>query len=69
LFADVRAIDVGQTTVLEIRTRFSPERGAGRPDEVLAALSEAADLPLIARQTRRTRLWLASELPAIPTFG
>jgi hypothetical protein len=45
LLADVRAIDAGQATVLEIRTRFSPERGAGRPDEVVAALSEAADRP------------------------
>jgi len=61
LFADVRAIDAGQTTVLEIRTRFSPERGAGRPDEVLAATSEKAGVLLIARQTRRIRLWLASE--------
>jgi len=69
LLANVRATDASSATVLEIRTRFSPERGAGRPDEILAALSEAADLPLIARQTRRTRLWLAWELPAIPTFG
>lgn len=69
LLADVAAIDAGATTVIEIRTRFSPERGAGRPDEVLAALSAAADVPLIAHHTRRTRLWLASELPLTPASG
>ena len=63
LLAGVQAIDAGQTTVLEIRTRFSPERGAGRPDEVVAAISEAAGVPLIASHTRRTRLWLASDPP------
>jgi radical SAM-linked protein len=62
LLADVRAIDAGSATVLEIRTRFNPERGAGRLDEVLAAISEAANVPVTARDTRRTRLWLASEL-------
>jgi radical SAM-linked protein len=66
LLADLRAVDAGPAIVLEIRTRFSAERGAGRPDEVLAAVSEAADLPLIARQTTRIRLWLASELPPKP---
>lgn len=65
LLAGVRAIDAGQTTVLEIRTRFSSERGAGRPDEVLAAIAEAAGIPLSARETRRTRLWLASEATPI----
>jgi radical SAM-linked protein len=69
LLADVAAIDVGASTVIEIRTRFSRERGAGRPDEVLAALSEAAGVPLIASHTRRTRLWLASELPPNPASG
>jgi radical SAM-linked protein len=63
LLAEVAAIDAGPATVIEIRTRFSPERGAGRPDEVLAALSEAAGVPLIARHTTRIRLWLASEMP------
>ena len=65
LLADVAAIDAGATTVLVLRTRFSPERGAGRPDEVTAALSEAAGVSLITRRTRRTRLWLASEPPPI----
>ena len=66
LLADVRAVDAGQTTVLEIRTRFSPERGAGRPEEVVAAIAEASGTPVIAHRTRRTRLWLASELPTVP---
>jgi radical SAM-linked protein len=61
LLADVRAIDASATTLIEIRTLFSPERGAGRADEVLAALAEAANRPLTARATRRARLWLASD--------
>jgi radical SAM-linked protein len=68
LLADVAAIDAGATTVIEIRTRFSREQGAGRPDEVLSALSEAAGVPLIASHMRRARLWLASDLPA-PASG
>jgi radical SAM-linked protein len=69
LLADVATIDVDATIVLAIRTRFSPERGAGRPDEVVAAISEAAGVPLVARATRRTRLWLASEAPARPALA
>jgi radical SAM-linked protein len=63
LVADLEATDDGSVTVLAVRTRFNPERGAGRPDEVLGAIAEAAGLPLTARQTTRVRLWLASELP------
>lgn len=66
LLVDVRAVDESGDTVLEIRTRFSPERGAGRPDEVVAALAEAAGRPLTARRTRRVRLWLAPELSGNP---
>ncbi len=65
LLADVRATDANGATVLEIRTRLSPERGAGRPDEVVAAVAEVAGLPLTAGRTRRVRLWLAPELPRI----
>jgi radical SAM-linked protein len=69
LLANVAVFDAGPSTVIEIRTLFTPERGAGRPDEVLAALSEAANLRLTARQTRRTRLLLASDLPPAPGSG
>jgi Uncharacterized protein conserved in bacteria (DUF2344) len=62
LLADVGASDSGESTVLKIRTRFSPERGVGRPEDVLATIAEAAGVPLTARQTSRVRLWLASDL-------
>ncbi len=46
---------------LRIRTRFDPERGVGRPEEVLAALSELAGVPLVARSIVRERVLLAGE--------
>jgi len=62
LLADIAVHVGGSTTTLHIRTRFSPERGAGRPDEVLAVLAEDAGLALVPQATSRVRLWLASEL-------
>ena len=46
---------------LRIRTRFDPERGVGRPEEVLAALSELSGMSLTAQSTTRERLLLAGE--------
>jgi hypothetical protein len=46
---------------LRIRTRFDPERGVGRPEEVLAALSELSGMALTAQSTTRERLLLAGE--------
>jgi radical SAM-linked protein len=62
----VTSIDVleaapGMGAGLRIRTRFDPERGVGRPDEVLAALSELAGTPLEATAIVRERLLLADE--------
>jgi radical SAM-linked protein len=51
---------------LRIRTRFDPERGVGRPDEVLAALSEEAGVPLSAGSIVRERLVLASDRASLP---
>jgi radical SAM-linked protein len=48
---------------LRIRTRFDPERGVGRPEEVLAALSDAAGIPLTARSIVRERILLAGDRP------
>jgi hypothetical protein len=45
--------------IVRARTRFHPELGAGRPDEVVAALAEASGLPLEVRTLTRTRLLLA----------
>ena len=50
----------GEVT-LRMRTRFDPERGVGRPDEVVAALAEAMGVELVARSTVRERLILASD--------
>jgi hypothetical protein len=58
----VRVDDAGPPLVLRLRTRIHPELGAGRPDEVLATLGEAAGLPLEAADVVRERLILADEL-------
>lgn len=55
---DVRDAD---PTVLLVRTRFHPERGAGRPEEVLAALGEALGAPLTAAGIVRERILLAAD--------
>lgn len=66
LVEDVRvATDPGgasDATVVMIRTRFDPERGAGRPEEVLATLSELARISLTARSIVRERLLLAGDV-------
>lgn len=49
------------TTDLRIRVRLDPARGFGRPEEVVAALSELAGATLLARSTVRERLHLAGE--------
>jgi radical SAM-linked protein len=59
-------LDAGPPVVLGIRTRFDPERGAGRPDEVVAALGDTIGRTLAVEGTTRQRLWLASELASIP---
>lgn len=74
LVEDVRVVtDPGGASavaVLVIRTRFDPERGVGRPDELLAALSELAGVPLSARSIVRERLLLAGDAwPVNPTSG
>ena len=64
---DVR--DATRTT-LRVRTRFHPERGAGRPDEVLAAVAEAAGTELRAAEIVRERILLAEDLTgAAATLG
>ena len=44
---------------LRIRVRYDPERGVGRPEEVLAALGEAAGLELGFEELVRERVILA----------
>jgi radical SAM-linked protein len=57
---DVRS---GPPPTLSIRTRFHPELGTGRPDEVLGALGEAAGMALEPLSIVRERLLLAEDEP------
>jgi hypothetical protein len=50
--------------VVRLRTRIHPELGSGRPEEVLAALSDELGVALEAAETARERLVLADELEA-----
>ena len=61
LLVDVR-VELKPTPVVLTRTRFHPELGTGRPEEVLAALSDRASTPLEVRSIVRERLLLVDEL-------
>jgi hypothetical protein len=52
--------------LVRIRTRFRPELGSGRPDEVIAALGDACGAELAVTRTVRERLVLAGEEPPGP---
>lgn len=56
-------LDHGPPTILRTRTRFHPELGTGRPEEVLATLAEWTDTALSARSIVRERVVLAEDLP------
>jgi radical SAM-linked protein len=58
------AIDVrpGPAACVRVRTRFHPELGTGRPDEVLAALSEAAGVAVEPVSIVRERLIVSDDL-------
>ncbi len=57
---EARATD-GGSAVLRMRLRHDPERGTGRPDEVLAALAERLGGEMPVGAVCRERLWLAGE--------
>jgi hypothetical protein len=61
LLIDV-AIDDGPPAAVITRTRFHPELGTGRPDEVVAALGDQVRLPLDIAAIVRDRLILAEDL-------
>jgi hypothetical protein len=50
--------------VVRLRTRIHPELGAGRPEEVIAALAEFADVEIDIGAISRLRLLLGDELAA-----
>ena len=61
LLADIGVVESGPPVVVRARTRFHPELGTGRPDEVVAALAESAGEPLEAASIVRELLILADE--------
>lgn len=54
----------GGAPFVRLRTRFLADQGAGRPEEVVAALAEAAGTTLDIVAITRERLLLAEDLPA-----
>lgn len=64
LLADIGVVEPGPPVIVRARTRFHPELGTGRPDEVIAALGEAVGVALGAATVVRERLILADDAPA-----
>lgn len=66
LLEDVQVVGpiAGEPLVVRIRTRFRPELGSGRPEEVVAALADASGTDLVAQRTVRERLILVDDLIA-----
>jgi radical SAM-linked protein len=62
LVVDVGLHDPGPPVVITARTRFHPELGTGRPEEVVAALSDRAGIELSIQEMVRARLVLADDL-------
>lgn len=56
------AIDPGPPPTVLTRTRFDPELGTGRPEEVIAALADRLGRPLETRAIVRERLLLDEDL-------
>jgi hypothetical protein len=63
---DSSAAGSADRVIVRVRTRFDPELGAGRPEEVVAAMAESAGLALGIASLVRLRLVIAgsAELPA-----
>ena len=62
LLAEIAVLDPGPPLVLRVQTTIHPERGSGRPEEVLAALADWLGSPLALESIVRERLILADEL-------
>jgi hypothetical protein len=61
LLVDARVVAPGPPHVLRIRTRIHQELGSGRPEEVVAALSDLIGCPLVIASISRERLILAGD--------
>jgi radical SAM-linked protein len=64
LLIDLAVADPGPPVAIRARTRFHPELGTGRPEEVVAALGDALGIALAASSIVRERLILADALAA-----
>ena len=64
LVIDVRAERGDGGPVIETRTRFHPELGTGRPEEVVGALGDIVGMPLVVTSITRRRLVLVDDLDA-----
>ena len=62
LLIDVAVAEAGPPIVIRTRTRFHPELGTGRPEEVVAAIGDALGRVLVPGRIVRERLLLAEEL-------
>lgn len=62
LVIDVAVADPGPPVVIATRTRFHPELGTGRPEEVIGALADLVGAPLAIVAVVRERLILAEDL-------
>ena len=56
------SVEPGPPLIVHTRTRFHPELGTGRPEEVLAALSDRAGTEFTARSIVRERVVLAEDV-------
>jgi hypothetical protein len=51
----------GERLIVRVRTRYRPDLGSGRPEEVVAALAEAGGVELVISRTVRERLVLGED--------
>jgi hypothetical protein len=62
LLIDVSVREPGPPPVIVTRTRFHPELGMGRPEEVVAALGSATGVALVVGSITRQQLILSEDL-------
>ncbi len=62
LVGDVAIVDEGPPLMIRARTRFHAELGSGRPEEVVAALSDLAGAPMPIASIVRERVLLTDDL-------
>lgn len=62
LLIDIAVATPGPPLTVRTRTRFHPVLGTGRPEEVMAALSDVVETPLVVGSVVRERLILLEDL-------